>query len=426
MTLTLAKLKRRGLKLLQILLFAEIPMGLMSWRYLLPIQDQRLKLHRRFWWHSAWGALGLVLQLWLYGRWLVFSGGYRCFRVVQRLAPEVTQREGMTFFNQLVITLKLCLGYCIHPRDVYRFRLYRHPERALDYVYDRETQSFHTWQNQLLDGGHPQKALQCIQDKTALETLLTGLNIPVVHTTRCITARQNQSLQSVMDGLHQNRLFCKTRSGNRGLGAFAVRQTETGLTGRTFQGQDLENTATVEAAWQALLQCDDALVQPLLANHPMLAPLAFGDEVITVRYISQLRSGVIQALSATLEVPAGREAKTQRIQYVILPIAAESGFLQACPSELQSLKTAELLARVQACLPDNAQVPYWQDLVDYTHLAHQQFPEIASIAWDWVITPTGPVLLEGNSGWGTATPQLLAGGFLARFNPAFFPHTAKD
>jgi hypothetical protein len=42
------------------------------------------------------------------------------------------------------------------------------------------------------------------------------------------------------------------------------------------------------------------------------------------------------------------------------------------------------------------------------------FPDVWAIAWDWVITPSGPVLLEGNSGWGTATPQMIQGGFLAK------------
>ncbi len=31
-----------------------------------------------------------------------------------------------------------------------------------------------------------------------------------------------------------------------------------------------------------------------------------------------------------------------------------------------------------------------------------------------MITPQGPRLLEGNSGWGTATPQMLIGGLLAQ------------
>ena len=77
-------------------------------------------------------------------------------------------------------------------------------------------------------------------------------------------------------------------------------------------------------------------------------------------------------------------------------------------------------------MPENTTIPYWQDLINYTHLAHQQFPDLATLAWDWVITPTGPVLLESNTGWGTTTPQLLMGGFLADLNRAIPLHTARD
>jgi hypothetical protein len=418
---TLAKINRRGLKLLNIMFFAEIPMGLMSWRYLLPSQDNRLKLHRHFWWHSAWrlaGPLGILLQAWLYSRWLLGSGWYRCFQVTKRLAPEITQREGITFKSQLIITLKLCLGYCIHPRDVYRFELYKHPEQALDYIYDRETQSFHTWQSLAL-GTSPQKSLEVIQDKIALENQLRELNIPVVNTVQFVTAKKKTPLLSLMHRIHQDKLFCKTRSGNQGLGAFAAWKTEAGLVGRTFQGHDLENTAAVEKAWQALLQRDEALVQPLLTNHPILAPMAFGDEVITVRYISQVQTGIIHVLSATIEVPAERNVTTQLIQYIILPIDPDTGIIQNLPEHrVQSEQIVRLYNHVKASGPQHSPLPYWQNLVKHTHAGHQQFLDIATLAWDWVITPIGPVLLEGNSGWGTATPQLLRGGFLANLtNP---------
>jgi hypothetical protein len=62
--------------------------------------------------------------------------------------------------------------------------------------------------------------------------------------------------------------------------------------------------------------------------------------------------------------------------------------------------------------PPDFIVPHWQALVAASLAAHRQFPDVCAIAWDWIITPEGPLLLEGNTGWGTATPQLILGGFL--------------
>jgi hypothetical protein len=147
--------------------------------------------------------------------------------------------------------------------------------------------------------------------------------------------------------------------------------------------------------------------------------MAFGDEVITVRYISQVQTGIIHVLSATIEVPAERNVTTQLIQYIILPIDPDTGIIQNLPEHrVQSEQIVRLYNHVKASGPQHSPLPYWQNLVKHTHAGHQQFLDIATLAWDWVITPIGPVLLEGNSGWGTATPQLLRGGFLANLtNP---------
>jgi len=65
-------------------------------------------------------------------------------------------------------------------------------------------------------------------------------------------------------------------------------------------------------------------------------------------------------------------------------------------------------------LPQPFDLPHWPALVWASHQAQTEFPDLWAIAWDWVITPSGPVLLEGNTGWGTTTSQIIQGGFLAR------------
>jgi hypothetical protein len=62
-------------------------------------------------------------------------------------------------------------------------------------------------------------------------------------------------------------------------------------------------------------------------------------------------------------------------------------------------------------------------LVIASERAHAVFPDVWAIAWDWVLTPEGPVLLEGNSGWGTTLPQRLEGGLL-RHGEAALPGSA--
>ena len=45
---------------------------------------------------------------------------------------------------------------------------------------------------------------------------------------------------------------------------------------------------------------------------------------------------------------------------------------------------------------------------------HNILPTIDTVAWDWIITDDGPILLEGNSSYSIFVPQLI--GFLNKNN----------
>ena len=58
----------------------------------------------------------------------------------------------------------------------------------------------------------------------------------------------------------------------------------------------------------------------------------------------------------------------------------------------------------------NYQIPYWEEIKKLAKDAHKQFYELQSIGWDIVVTPTGPVILEGNDDWEIGGPQDTEGG----------------
>lgn len=395
---------------------SQLPSGLLSWRYVLPCKDKRLSLHRSFWWSNAkrqLGALGIVLDLMKYVRWLLWSAWWRSYKVVSRFGKEVAITNNISVLKQFWVTLRLSLNWCINPLDVYRFGLYKKPGKSLDYVYDQETQAFHSWQSGRRTNTN--QSLKLIQDKLLLGYKLTALGIPMPTVLHNIPSQSKKTFDYFLEGVDS--VFCKTRSGNQGLGAFAAWRTSVGWSGRSFEGQDLEGTQAVEIAWKSLLGRDEALIQTLLTNHHQLAVLTDLNEVITIRYISMHKNGCFSCLSSTLEVPIDIEAKNNRITYGVLPIEPIAGNILPWPtldffSQENKTRQDKLFERV----PDQSVIPHWQRLVELSHLAHQQLPDLATIAWDWVITPQGAVLLEGNAGWGTATPQILMGGFLSQID----------
>jgi hypothetical protein len=261
----------------------HLPHGLVSWRYLLP-GDERLDLHRRLWWDAPRRlprALWLGLEAWLWLRWIGFDAWHASWRVVRRFGPEIRASEGLSLGRQGLRTLSLALAWCITPADVYRFRLYRDPFAALDYVYGNELQAYHHRLNAAR--GLTRASMALLQDKRRQTEALALDGIPMAPILAHLPHGASTPLAGLLEIGHA--YFCKTCSGNRGEGAFTVWRTPDGLHGRMLSGARLESTDAVETAWSRLLALDEALIQPRLANHPQLAPLALGEDAITVRFI---------------------------------------------------------------------------------------------------------------------------------------------
>ena len=393
------------------------PQGLISWRYLWPGQDGRIIAHRQIWWQQGEGWprwLWLAVQGWQWLRWVGWFGPLALWRTLGRRRAQVAEGEGLGLGQQLWRVGRLTLGWCIPPREIYQFNLHHHPERALDYIFTHELPAYHRWRSRPL--GLKPASLATLQDKLRLAAQLTPLGIALVPTPHVISRGQAAPLITYLEP--GARLFCKTRSGNQGRGAFTVWQQASvagaaGLRGQGFEGKDLADGAAVEAAWQALCQQDDALIQPCLVNHAALEPLAMAGRAITVRYITAWQQGQICCLSAVLEVPTHRAEHHHQILYSLLPLDPARGRVLPWPHPERLPEAArQAMTPLELRLPQPFHLPHWPALAWASHQAQAEFPDLGAIAWDWVITPSGPVLLEGNTGWGTATPQMIRGGLL--------------
>lgn len=404
-------LLKRGLRYLKRELLGTLPHGLMNWRYLLPSQDIRVQQHRHLWWTSPSHfprPIWLLLEAWLWLRWVSFDAWRATWKTVRVLGPDVLNHEGLTLAQQAYRTLRISIAWCIPPSQIYSFKLYLNSAAVLDFIFDHETTAYHAWRSQNL--GFTRQSLKLLQDKEALSQKLSAAGVPLVQTLSCIPANTDTNIQHwLKDG---NELFCKTRSGSRGLGAFTVSATAEGLHGQQYKGRALNTTQEVENAWQNLLALDDALIQPLLKNHPHFDKLSAGSDVITLRFITQKQKCGLNCLSATLEVNV-TDPQDKSSYYVLLPIESMSGEILPYPSQaLFSAAERQVSVKLLSTLEPNATIPNWATVTQYSYQAHQFFPDIREIAWDWVITPEGPRLLEGNAGWGTEALQILQGGLL--------------
>lgn len=396
----------------------RVPHGLMHWRYAQRHLAEPLASQRRIWLGSlpalprpAW--LAVEASLWL--RWQLWSGPRSVLHSARVSGRAVRDEEGLGLARQAWRAWTLAVAYCLPPSETYRYRLYRPCNRPLvgEFVYDHTVAAFHQARN---CGPGATSSLALLADKARQASELSALGVPVVPNLAVVGRGATARLDTLVPP--GGACFCKPRHGARGQGAFAVYWEGGGLVVEPLHGGRLTGVA-VDELWAQLLDKDDMLVQPRLSTGSELADLATDDDVVTVRYISERDPGGDGdgadhgCYSASIELPAGRSGEAHGIAYVILEVDAVSGVIKRFPPQWLSVDEATNYDRVYTHL-DGRSVPGWDRIRHGSHVAHAHFPGVHAIAWDWAVTPGGPLLLEGNGGWGPALPQMLKGGLLAR------------
>lgn len=390
----------------------SLPHGVISWRYLLPRPAQNVRIHRQLWLLGRHPHLPLPLYLlgesFLWLRWVLFACWRNCWRVVRQRGAEVLTREGTCTATQLKRILATSLCHCVPPSELYAFGFYcsKTDRSVWDYAYIHEIQGFHRWRS----GQLPEYAesAMLIQDKFRLANLLNRHGIPMAPVLELIARGAPFAPES---HLHTHpRLFCKPCHGSASKDTFVIEQREHDSQPVIFAVKNgMKTLPSSFAVLYAAMQRDDFLVQPLLHNHPELAELSVTDDAVTLRIITERDISGTRWYSATLEIPGDADAPGDC--HVILPIDLDSGQVMPFPEGQLPARAQTrhdgILARI-----DQRPVPFWPEIKNSASVAHRHLPGLYAIAWDYVITPDGPLMLEGNSGWAATTPQILHGGVL--------------
>lgn len=154
------------------------------------------------------------------------------------------------------------------------------------------------------------------------------------------------------------------------------------------------------------------IVQDVAKQHPQLNK--FGTRSVnTIRAVTvKGKSGEVNMLSAFLRLGASADSfvDNRAVGGLGIGIDLGSGKLMkyGFPHDAFGIRTeTHPLSGVRF---EDFEIPYWKEAVQLVKDAHKQFYDIQSIGWDVIITPDGPVLLEGNDNWEIGGPQDTMGG----------------
>jgi len=327
---------------------------------------------------------------------------------VRQSGPGVVDRVGLSLWRQRVEVLRLALLDGIDPRDYYRLGLFDPAVRARrwDYVFDQEAAAFHRSRDRAApesDGS----GLAFLSDKLSVERELRALGIRTVETLAVLP--EGSGVDGLPLGVEP--VFCKRRAGSGALGAFELSGTEQSVCVKPVFGKPLTDDEALVFAEQALSQ-HEYLAQRLCRTHPALAGLGNGaSEATTLRVISEARASGVLGTCAFLEVPV---RSVDRRGFVPVSVDLGDGTLDRVVIDAAGPGATEVAEAIRSAREGGGDlaVPDWDATVAAVSAAHQSVGGVFSIAWDFVPTDAGPVLLEGNSTWGTVVPQRINGPFL--------------
>ena len=203
--------------------------------------------------------------------------------------------------------------------------------------------------------------------------------------------------------------------------------------GEGGRGVTMLGVANDKAALRGKLSAMSAkgmiVVQPLVEAHPALADLAL-DALPTVRIVTiSDEEGAPEVVSATFRCPSDPAARVDNMKAggLIVPVDLETGALGvACKGygggdyPRHPVTGAQIEGRV---LPD------WPAAKALAARAHAEaFGDYCLVGWDIALTPTMPVLIEGNGKPGVLMPQRAARSGLAqgRYGALLAHHLQQD
>lgn len=204
------------------------------------------------------------------------------------------------------------------------------------------------------------------------------------------------------------RCFCKLIDGECADSVLSLRSTE----GKLWNGNDeidMEQLGKMVSGGRYIIQ--EVVEQHELVNK--LNPSCINTiRIITIRG----KSGAINVFAASMRLGVRADSFVDNRAAGGMAVGiTEDGKLKKYGFQHVEFGGKSEKHPVTGVVFENYQLPYWDEVVSLVKRAHECFRGIQSIGWDVAITPTGPILIEGNDNWEVPNPQDSHGGLKKRW-----------
>jgi hypothetical protein len=327
------------------------------------------------------------------------------FVVIRRAAaatktsgPQVVAEGGPGRWQQFAAMVGLGLANNITPKSYYLFQLWR-PEqrfRADSYVQDFEGR----W---ILNAINQGKDLAVVDDKTRFAEFCARHDLATVPILAEFGPGGSETWAIAPGVLPRSDLFVKQSAATAvaGAGAECWSYENARDTWRRAP-EDLGEQALVERLRQLGYRARIVL-QQRLRNHEQVACFSL-KALCTVRVVTLKTAGrPAEHFRSCLRMPLGDAEVDHPVHGGLAAPLLPRGVLGAAVGNRVGSSYENHPAT--AARIAGSTLPFFDDAVTLAVRAHELAGISAAIGWDIAITPSGPLLLEGNSVWGTDVMQ---------------------
>lgn len=186
-------------------------------------------------------------------------------------------------------------------------------------------------------------------------------------------------------------------------GSFYAKKNFNAASQGTRVFRNLTGEKDIEEAYDLCKDEGLTIIEAFIEQHPILSNI-YPDVVNTIRiHTMRGRDGIKIVLMPELYVASGGEKNTvhtKKDRYTIF-IDLESGRLWK--KAYRDIRSSGLKTYGETCHCDTGAIfsditiPYWDEVKEMVVDAASYITELAYIGWDVGITPSGPVIIEGNA-----------------------------
>jgi putative polysaccharide biosynthesis protein len=389
------------------------PHCLLGLKFLLPIHKAHERLHRHiiisaFPDKPRWQWILLLLLSLVY--WFGYKGWRQLFTVARKYAQHLSEKTGKAWSKVIKDLFILTFYYGISPSAYFNLRLYCQPRDTwLDFVFPQELSNWHS----VLSCPPACTSRKLLGDKEQCAAQLQTAGIRSIETLAILHQGEVLNNNQLFD---RRSLFIKPVSANGMRGCLALyydyQQEQYSLKGKTINGEriQLNEKELIFDQIQQMLKSNRLLIQPMLENNKNITMLCHTEDLVTLRIVSGLYKSQAQLVYAILEIPSDKYDR-----WWLVNIDCESGLLTGAAwfnemievepgFEKYDLENYAIVVRQV----EGKRLPFWHEISNMVTQAHALFNDVLTIGWDLAITPDGPVIIEGNTGWGVVPLQSVS------------------